>query len=71
MLQKTHRLDFLKQRADGFTLSLCETFAFTASETVSIGWEGDDTLYMQRESADFPGASCDKSQNSGDECGWW
>jgi hypothetical protein len=31
MLQKTHRLDFFNQRAEGFSRSLFETFAFTTS----------------------------------------
>ena len=26
---------------------------------------------MRRETADFPGAFCDKSANSGDGCRWW
>jgi hypothetical protein len=26
---------------------------------------------MRKESADFPGAACDKSHNSGDGCRWW
>ncbi len=33
--------------------------------------KGTIPLCMQRESADFPWASCDKSQNSGDGCRWW
>ncbi len=37
MLQKIHRLEFLKQRAEEFSQSLCETVVFIASETVSIG----------------------------------
>ena len=36
-----------------------------------LGEKGMIPLYMQRESADFPGASYDKSQNSGDGCRWW
>jgi hypothetical protein len=35
-ITKTHRRDVLKQRAEGLSRSLCETFAFSASETVSI-----------------------------------
>jgi hypothetical protein len=26
---------------------------------------------MRRESADFPGAVCDKTKDSSDGCGWW
>jgi hypothetical protein len=36
-----------------------------------LGEKGTIPFDMQRESADFPGASCDKSQNSGDGCRWW
>jgi hypothetical protein len=38
---------------------------------VPVGEKGTIPYDMRRESSDFPGASCDKSQNSGDGCRWW
>ncbi len=35
---------------------------------VPVGEKGTIPFDMRRESSDFPGASCDKSQNSGDGC---
>ena len=38
---------------------------------VPVGATGTIPFAMRRESADFPGASCDRSANSGDGCRWW
>ncbi len=38
---------------------------------VPVGETGTIPFDMGRESADFPGAACDKSHNSGDGCRWW
>ena len=38
---------------------------------VPVGATGTIPFAMRRESADFPGAFCDKSENSGDGCRWW
>ncbi len=38
---------------------------------VPVGATGTIPFAMRRESADFPGAFCDKSANSGDGCRWW
>jgi hypothetical protein len=38
---------------------------------VPVGATGTIPLAMRREAADFPGAFCDKSANSGDGCRWW
>jgi hypothetical protein len=38
---------------------------------VPVGEKGTIPFDMRRESADFPGASCDESENSGDGCRWW
>ncbi len=38
---------------------------------VSMGATGTTPFAMQREWADFPGAFCDKSANSGHGCRWW
>ena len=37
---------------------------------VPLGETGTIPFDMRRESADFPGAACDKSHNSGDGCRW-
>ena len=36
-----------------------------------VGATGTIPFAMRREAADFPGAFCDKSANSGDGCRWW
>jgi hypothetical protein len=38
---------------------------------VPVGATGTIPFAMRREAADFPGAFCDKSANSGDGCWWW
>ena len=38
---------------------------------VPVGATGTISFAMRRESADFPGAFCDKSENGGDGCRWW
>jgi hypothetical protein len=38
---------------------------------VPVGATGTIPFAMRRETADFPGAFCDKSANSGDGCRWW
>ena len=38
---------------------------------VPLGETGTIPFEMRKESADFPGAACDKSHNSGDGCRWW
>ena len=38
---------------------------------VPVGATGTVPFTMRRESADFPGAFCDKSANGGDGCRWW
>ena len=38
---------------------------------VPVGATGTIPFAMRRESACFPGAFCDKSENSGDGCRWW
>jgi hypothetical protein len=38
---------------------------------VPVGATGTIPFAMRRESADFPGASCYRSANSGDGCRWW
>ena len=38
---------------------------------VPVGATGTIPFAMRRESADFPGASCDKSAGSGAGCRWW
>ena len=38
---------------------------------VPVGATGTIPFAMRQESADFPGASCDKSASSGDGCRWW
>ena len=38
---------------------------------VPVGATGTIPFAMRRESADFPGAFCDKSANGGDGCRWW
>ena len=38
---------------------------------VPLGETGTIPFEMRKESADFPGAACDKSHNSGNGCRWW
>ena len=38
---------------------------------VPLGETGTIPFEMLKELADFPGAACDKSHNSGDGCRWW
>jgi len=38
---------------------------------VPVGATGTIPFAMRRETADFPGAFCDKSANGGDGCRWW
>ncbi len=38
---------------------------------VPVRSTGTIPFQMRRESADFPGAACDKSKDAGDGCRWW
>ena len=38
---------------------------------VPVGATGTIPFDMRKESADFPGAACDKTKDGGDGCRWW
>ncbi len=55
-------------------LNSCMLFqcpSYWGSFLVQVGDTGTIPFEMRRESAYFPGASCDKTQSGSDRCRWW
>ena len=85
-LQQTNRQDMVFIRPPGISdgafqliyerreqAQVLYVISVSSIPLVPVGVTGTIPFAMRRESesADFPGAFCDKSANSGDGCRWW